>query len=558
MTRWASGHPDDGALLRYLDGELPGREMRRVRTHLEACWQCRCERKALESTVGDCVEYRRKVLAAGLPEPPQPWIDLYAAMERQDARAEKLGWWFGIAAGWRWAAAVAVALLAVVVLYRQFERPPSVEAAALLNRAVAAEQAHPAKLHRVRIRAGRQEFVQNPGVRPASQTASESALEAGMPAGIKALFARAHYDADDPLSARAYAEWREGAGEKRDRVTESAGQYEIHTVVFSGELAEASLTLAAADLEPLAGKLQFRDSEFLEFSSLDASKVSEPPAPADGLAVASHEGVPMRPAVPSRPAATAPRPLASISDELEVLAALHKIGADLGDPIQVALADGKVAVEGAGVAPERQRQIHALLDANPNVAVKFSEPQSSGTLPPAGGNAAPAAPPAAPRLESRLEALAGGHAQWEEFSSQLLDANEAAMARAYALRRLAQQFSQGDAASLSPAERRTLLALAEEHVNAMAAQVEAMENGLSPVLAGLGAPIPKSTPAAHFANWQSGSEETFQAARREEMLISLLLGVSSGAQPATLPADLARTLAEVRADLDECRRVLGQ
>jgi flagellar biosynthesis/type III secretory pathway ATPase len=161
-------------------------------------------------------------------------------------------------------------------------------------------------------------------------------------------------------------------------------------------------------------------------------------------------------------------------------------------------------------------------------------------------------------LESRLEALAGGHAQWEEFSSQLLDANEAAMARAYALRRLAQQFSQGDSASLSPAERRTLLALAEDHVNAMAAQVEAMESRLGPVLAGLGAPIPKSTPAAHFANWQSGSEETFQAARREEMLISLLLGVSSGAQPATLPADLARTLAEVRADLDECRRVLGQ
>ena len=557
MTHWTSGHPDDGVLLRFLDGELPGREMRRVRTHLEACWQCRCERKALESTVGDCVEYRRKVLAAGLPEPPQPWIDLYAAMERQDARAEKLGWWFGIAAGWRWAAAVAVAVLAVVVLYRQFERPPSVEAAALLNRAVAAEQAHPAKPHRVRIRAGRQEFVQNPGMRPASQTAADNAPETGMPAGIKALFARAHYDADDPLSARAYAEWRGGAGEKRDRVTESAGQYEIHTVVFSGELAEASLTLAAADLEPLAGKLQFRDSEFLEFSSLDASKVSEPPAPADGFAVASHEEVPMRPAVPSRPAAIAPRPSASISDELEVLAALHKIGADLGDPIQVALADGKVAVEGAGVAPERQRQIHALLDANPNVAVKFSEPVAGGT-PVASSGAATAAPPAAPRLESRLESLVGGHAQWEEFSSELLDANEAAMARAYALRRLAQQFSQGDSASLSQAERRTLLALAEEHVNAMAGQVEAMENRLGPVLAGLGAPIPKSTPAAHFADWQTGCEETFQAARREEMLISLLLGVSPGAQPATLPADLAHTLAEVRADLDECRRVLGQ
>jgi hypothetical protein len=74
----------------------------------------------------------------------------------------------------------------------------------------------------------------------------------------------------------------------------------------------------------------------------------------------------------------------------------------------------------------------------------------------------------------------------------------------------------------------------------------------------LGASIPKFTPAARFADWQSGAEETFQAARREEMLISLLLGVAPGPQPAALAADLARTLAEVRSDLDECRRLLGQ
>jgi hypothetical protein len=544
MTQWASGHPDDGVLLRYLDGELRGRETRRVRAHLEACWQCRCEREALEATVGDCVEYRRKAMAAGMPEPPRPWIDIYAAMNRQDARAEKAA----IAPGWRWAAAVLAAGLALALVYRQFERPPAVEAAALLNRAEAAAEARPAKPHRVRIRAGRQEFVRNSGVRPASRAAAGEA----MPAGMKNLFERAHYDDADPLSARAYAEWRDGAGEKRDRVVESAGLYEIRTVVFSGELAEASLTLRAADLEPVAGRLQFRDDNSLEFT-----RVSEPPAPADGFAVASHEGVPVRPAVPSRPAATSPRNSASISDELEVLAALHKIGADLGDPVQVTLADGRVAVEGAGLAPDRQRQIHALLDAHPNVVVRFSEPAPSGGIPPAGGDAAPTAAPPAPRLEARLEGLAGGHAQWEDLSSRLLDANEAAMARAYALRGLAQRFPPGGTTALSAADRHTLQALAAEHVNAMAAQVEAIEGSLGPVLAGLGAPIPKSTPA-HFAAWQTAGEEAFAAARRQEMLLSLLLGVAPGTQPAGLPADLARTLAEVRSDLEECLRVLEQ
>jgi hypothetical protein len=544
MTKWASGHPDDGVLLRYLDGELRGRETRRVRAHLEACWQCRSEREALEATVGDCVEYRRKAMAAGLPEPPRPWIDLYAAMNRQDARAEKVA----IGPGWRWAAAVVAAGLALALVYRQFERPPAVEAAALLNRAEAAAEARPAEPHRVRIRAGRQEFVRNSGVRPASRAAADKA----MPAGMKNLFERAHYDAADPLSARAYAEWRDGAGEKRDRVVESAGLYEIRTVVFSGELAEASLTLRAADLEPVAGRLQFRDDNSLEFT-----RVSEPPAPADGFAVASHEEVPVRPSVPSRPAATSSRISASISDELEVLAALHKIGADLGDPVQVTLADGRVAVEGAGLAPDRQRQIHALLDAHPNVVVRFTEPAPGGGISPAGGDVAPTPLPPAPRLEARLEELAGGHAQWEDLSSRLLDANEAAMARAYALRGLAQRFPPAVATALSAAERHTLQALAAEHAIAMAAQVEAIEGNLGPVLAGLGAPIPKSTPA-HFAAWQTASEETFAAARRQEILLSLLLGVAPGTQPAGLPADLARTLAEVRSDLDECLRVLEQ
>jgi hypothetical protein len=552
MTHWASGHPDDGVLLRYLDGELQGGEMRRVKAHLEACWQCRCEREALESTVADCVDYRRKVLAPGLPEPPQPWIDIYTAMEKQDARRDAPSPWFGIGVGWRWAAVAMAAALTVALVYRQFERPAAVEAAALLKRAEAVAEAHPAKPRLVLFRAGRQEYVRNSGVRRASQASEEA-----MPAGMKALFDRAHYDSTDPLSARAYADWRDGVAEKRDQVTESAGAYEIHTVVFSGELAEASLTLREADLEPVAGKLLFRDSDSLEFSSIDPSKVLEPPAPADGSAVASHEEVPVRPAVPSRPAAITPRPSASISDELEVLAALHKIGADLGDPIQVTLADGKVSVEGAGVGADRQRQIHAMLDTNPNVVVKFSEPVPSGGIPAAAGSSAQAAAPPEPRLEARLEALAGGHSQWQELSSRLLDANEAAMARAYALRALAQRFPQGGA-PLSPAETQTLKTLVAEHVIAMAGQVNAMESSLGPVLAGLGASIPKPAPAAHFADWQTASEETFQASRREELLISLLLGVAPGAQPAALPADLARTLAEVRADLDECRRMLGQ
>ena len=65
-------HPDDGLLLRYLDGELPGRKARQVRTHLEACWQCRTQSEELQNIIRECVRYRKNVLAPSLPPPPQP------------------------------------------------------------------------------------------------------------------------------------------------------------------------------------------------------------------------------------------------------------------------------------------------------------------------------------------------------------------------------------------------------------------------------------------------------------------------------------------------------
>ena len=34
-------HPENEQLLRYADGELPSRQARKIKAHLESCWQCR-------------------------------------------------------------------------------------------------------------------------------------------------------------------------------------------------------------------------------------------------------------------------------------------------------------------------------------------------------------------------------------------------------------------------------------------------------------------------------------------------------------------------------------
>jgi anti-sigma factor RsiW len=42
-------HPNEEALLAYLDGEVSNARMRAIRTHLKICWKCRAALAELES-----------------------------------------------------------------------------------------------------------------------------------------------------------------------------------------------------------------------------------------------------------------------------------------------------------------------------------------------------------------------------------------------------------------------------------------------------------------------------------------------------------------------------
>ena len=75
-------HPEEEQLLRYLDGELPVQASGEVRSHLEACWQCRAALEELQNVVSQCVHYRKNVLQRHLPTPPAPWVDIYRKFDQ--------------------------------------------------------------------------------------------------------------------------------------------------------------------------------------------------------------------------------------------------------------------------------------------------------------------------------------------------------------------------------------------------------------------------------------------------------------------------------------------
>jgi len=277
-------------------------------------------------------------------------------------------------------------------------------------------------------------------------------------------------------------------------------------------------------------------------------------------------GMPRQPGMPPDSSEPPAEPLnpAGVAEELQVVAALHQVGADLGDPVEIKRDNGQILVSGTGIPPQHQKQIHEALDSMPGVVVRFSEP---GGVP--SGPGTPSVEPETPTLrdstgsapppfQARLEERLGGRPQFERFSSQLLDESDAIMSRAYALRRLAQQFPPDVERQLSAEDRRVLRDLGREHVAALARQSGEMDAALSRILPALSGTAASGEVRLDSAAWQPASEELVSAARRVETVLAVLLGMAPPDTPADhTPSQLLAALAQLRASQDHCQRLLS-
>lgn len=574
MSNLEMCHLEDGQLLRYVDGELTRRKARQVREHLEACWQCRTELEGLQAAVADCVRYRKNVLGTCLPPPPEPWKDLSRGFERIDSSlaGESLAgrllrmltvraWMPGMHSPVKWVAAFAGLAVVVGITFRQLRETPSVQAAALLKRAVAVSEIRPHAGRKVRIATRKGQMTRLIG----ATTLLKPEME------LKQMFRAARYDWDDPLSAKSYAEWRDHLAAKQDSVNTvedrqapDRNTYEIKTTTGDGDLVAATLKLRMADFEAIEGRFEFRNRDWVEITEL----VDQQTLPASTIAGATG-GMPRQPGMP--PAFIAPSvppqgdaiPPAGSSVELQVVEALHRVGADLGDPVEIGREGRQVLVSGIGIPSQRQEQLHALLDPLPNVVLRFAEPTFPASATPAQTEPAPthdAAGPEHRQLQARIEERLGGRPQFERFSGQLLDWTDAAMARAYALRRLAQEFGPASERQMSSGDRRVLRTLGSEHLAAFAREAARIEATLRPILGASDwshdreGVVLRANPVA----WQPAAEELLSTARRVEALLAVVLGVAPGDRAAdNAPEQLMAVLSQLTTSIEQCQRLLS-
>lgn len=509
--------------MRFCDGELTAPETAEVRRHLEACWDCRSEVDRLQKTIAECVEYRRTVLREHLPPPPEPWKDIYAQMERIDASMAPPALWRGV---WSWLRDVAnprIALpagaaAAVLLAFVMFRETPRVQAAELLQRAVLAERSAPAKAKRLKIRTRTGSFTR--------------LLPAAGPGPVAALFESARYDWRDPLSARAYGAWSEGLASKSDDVAEDRESFRIRTQTDSGELREASMTLRRADLRAVQGTFVFRNREWVELTELDGEGMNTAGA---GPTAEPHAIPANEPALPAVAAPAQPQ-AASDADELQVWALLHKMQADLGEPVEVSRVEGKVRVSAVGLAVERRREIASELGALNGVEVRFDDP--GGVIQSPASDASATLKAGVSPLAAGLERYLGSRLLAEQLASEALDQTDALMTRAHAIRRLMERFPAPAAATLPTAEAATLSSIERDHLVEISAQGAALQRLLSPALGAMGGTV---APALD-------QPDLFAAARRLEHSVSMLFGSSEvEGEVRELPTRVLSDLARVQA-----------
>lgn len=499
-SRISDRHISDGELISFSDCEIESDRALEIEKHLKACAQCRARWSVLSSGAHSYEQFHEEVLKPALAVPQSRWPDLRLAGAISPRRI-----FFMRPA--IWAAVALAACLLVVMAYLQNTSEPH-RIAELLARASDA----PAPVHR-RIR-----------VSVKGQTWSRPALLARPSApemeSVQALFIRAKYNWDDPLSARSFAVWRSHLREKRDHITyiddRLEPRYRVQTETADGTLHTASLTLRSQDFLAINGVFEFEDHERVTMADAGQDPDTAPsnvrePVPAE-----------------NKHLPTAEHPVTA-ADELRVFAALDQIGADVGEPLTIEpdSANQQIVVSGMGMPVEREQQIRETLAVIPNTIVRFSSAQAPTANGQSSAASNPIPPDANPALRRLLEQSAGGAPQFEAITDQALDASNSLLARSHALAVLAQKFPPGIEANFNAANRETLTRLRRKHAAVIEQITLNLQSALKPLLhAPANSDQDAETGSPPNASWQSGAAELFNRARSLDQSIINLLGAN--------------------------------
>ena len=377
------------------------------------------------------------------------------------------------------------------------------------------------------------------------------------------------FDPQRPLSAEAFAEWRRAVKTMAENVAASGDELKLTTAVAppyaANAIKEAALTVRKSDWhavtlelrvqgekEPRAYELSETAYEVLPLQALTVFADLPPtPTPAPPPSIAPKVSSPPT-VVAASPAVVTPGRAALQAAEVAALYALHQAQADLGEQIEVVIEEGRqVVVRGLVQTSERKEELTQSLRrialVNPQLLTieeAVSQAQRA-TNPPAanetalatGENIGTGGQPAAAinPFQQKLTEYFGGRkgmsdAERQEVNrlvTQFYNAVEAdasaAMAEAWALRRLQERFTSQNVAEFDGVSRRRLEEIEGNHLSRLGQRSRNLQARLRPLLilvAGEGPAVSPSIEATRQAQVLAAIRAVEHVSRLTDQLIA--------------------------------------
>jgi hypothetical protein len=211
------------------------------------------------------------------------------------------------------------------------------------------------------------------------------------------------------------------------------------------------------------------------------------------------------------------------------LAALNRIGADLGEPIEVERYEKpqRILVTGLGIDPARQADIRRAVGALPGVNLQFVEPTAVADAPAGPPRNAPRSQGGPSALVSELEQKLGRREEARTTVDRILDQSDSGLIRAHSLEKLAKRFPESVESGLAPPDRQTLASLWTTHIRA----IEKSRDILARDIGVLTGSMPVAGASRGCSSWQECAPTFLRASQElDQVLTRSLAGSDSSAE----------------------------
>ncbi len=540
-------------LLAYLDGELSKRQMAKAAKHLQSCWSCRVELRRLENDLVTLLDAQNEVLSS-LPQPACPWSAFDVLLARSlPGKPSRLR--ISLAAQFipylRFAG-LACALICLIVLlvfsYSIFRSDPvsakevlrQVGVADATRTSFARDQVLRQEIHvHRRTRDGEVQRDEVEVWKSDAATYWNTSDKNSAAAGLEAEYALNKVPMDLPLSAIALADWARVLGSSP--MVSWQGDDLSLTIIAADSTTTNSIERASWIIQPRTWQLEEMTLDFSDASfEVTESGLSRLPVSIVPVNLLVHLGLPIPQTLPRTIASHPAKPVlhSALSPihlqgwnpdtaELDVLTTLHRLHADLGEPVTVSRSNNSILVDVWELPEPRQREISVAMQDQPGVRVETQAPMD--LMIPTGKYAQHLINPtlriAADSTggDQRLIKFLGGNEKEEAYAREALATSTAILSHLYTIHNLAQRFPAEREDRLSPTARAQLMILVDDHAAEATKEFAALKTQLEPLDTAFNID-PTELPAGLTpSDWQSESVDALNAAKTVDHWLRCLL-----------------------------------